>query len=289
MAATHEASQGAELSQCGSTHTSAVTGYWMRACAWVRQRTDATVSHAYCPRQIKGRGRHLNFIIWLIVGGLLGWGASLFTGTHSRQGFILNVVVGIVGMLIGAMLLSELLALPMFSLGEFSITGLLVSLLGATLLLTVVALLRIQHFHPMAHYLSEITEVNKTSRAIPGPFPLIAVALMGMLITACASAPPAPDSAMDAAKVAISNAEKAEAGQFAGAELGEARDKLALADSAVHEENMVVAERFAQESRVQAELASARTAAAKAAAVNKEMERGADALTEEMQRAGEPR
>ncbi len=52
---------------------------------------------------------------------------------------------------------------------------------------------------------------------------------------------------------------------------------------------MVVAERFAQESRVQAELASARTAMAKAAAVNKEMERGADALTEEMQRAGEPR
>lgn len=231
----------------------------------------------------------MNFFVWLLVGGLLGWGASMFTGTHSRQGVILNVIVGIVGMLIGARFLSELLASPMFSLGDFSITGLLVSLLGATVLLTVVALLRIQHFHPMAHYLSEITEVNKTSRAIPGPFPLIAVALIGMLITACASAPPAPDSAMDAAKVAISNAEKAEAGKFAGAELGEARDKLALADSAVRDENMVVAERFAQESRVQAELASARTAAAKAAAVNKEMERGADALTEEMQRAGEPR
>ena len=50
---------------------------------------------------------------------------------------------------------------------------------------------------------------------------------------------------------------------------------------------MIAAERFAQEARVQAELASARTASAKAAAVNKEMERGADALTEEMQRAGE--
>jgi hypothetical protein len=87
--------------------------------------------------------------------------------------------------------------------------------------------------------------------------------------------------------VAISNAEKADAGQFAGAELGEAREKLASADSAVREENMIVAERFAQESRVQAELASARTASAKAAAVNKEMEHGADALTEEMQRAGE--
>ena len=131
--------------------------------------------------------------------------------------------------------------------------------------------------------------MNNTSRVNPRLRPLIAAGLMGvlMLLGACASMPPAPDSALDAAKVAISNAEKADAGQFAGAELGEAREKLASADSAVREENMIAAERFAQEARVQAELASARTASAKAAAVNKEMERGADALTEEMQRAGE--
>ena len=131
--------------------------------------------------------------------------------------------------------------------------------------------------------------MNNTSRVSPRLRPLIAAGLMGvlMLLGACASTPPAPDSALDAAKVAISNAEKADAGQFAGAELGEAREKLASADSAVREENMIAAERFAQEARVQAELASARTASAKAAAVNKEMERGADALTEEMQRAGE--
>ena len=131
--------------------------------------------------------------------------------------------------------------------------------------------------------------MNNTSRVNPRLRRLIAAGLMGvlMLLAACASTPPAPDSALDAAKVAISNAEKADAGQFAGAELGEAREKLASADSAVREENMIAAERFAQEARVQAELASARTASAKAAAVNKEMERGADALTEEMQRAGE--
>ena len=131
--------------------------------------------------------------------------------------------------------------------------------------------------------------MNKFPRANPGLRPFIAAGLTGMfmLAAACATAPPAPESALDAAKVAISNAEKADAGQFAGVELGEAREKLALADNAVREESMILAERFAQESRVQAELASARTAAAKAAAVNKEMERGADALTEEMQRAGE--
>lgn len=116
---------------------------------------------------------------------------------------------------------------------------------------------------------------------------VICVAGLLMLVSACASAPPAPDSALDAAKVAISNAEKADASHYAGAELAEARQKLASADQAVLDESMIVAERYAQESRVQAELASARTEAAKAAAVNKEMERGADALTEEMQRAGE--
>ena len=110
-----------------------------------------------------------------------------------------------------------------------------------------------------------------------------------LLVAACASAPPAPDAAIDAAKVAIANAEKADAGHHAGPELGEARQKLASADDAVTDENMILAERFAQESRVQAELASARTEAAKAAAVNKEMERGADALSEEMERAGEPK
>jgi len=121
-----------------------------------------------------------------------------------------------------------------------------------------------------------------------GAFRAAGLAGMLMLVAACASAPPAPDSAMDAAKVAISNAEKADASHFAGAELGEARQKLAAADKAVLDESMIQAERFAQESRVQAELASARTEAAKAAAVNKEMERGAVALTEELERAGEP-
>ena len=133
--------------------------------------------------------------------------------------------------------------------------------------------------------------MNETIGTGRAPRLLMTAGLAGilMLVGGCASTPPAPESALDAARVAISNAEKAEAGQFAGAELGEARQKLAMADNAVRDENMVVAERFARESQVQAELASARTAAAKAASVNVEMGRGADALAEEMQRAGEPR
>lgn len=133
--------------------------------------------------------------------------------------------------------------------------------------------------------------MNNLSRAIRSARPFIAAGLTGllMLVAACASAPPAPDAALEAAKVAISNAEKADASHYAGAELGEARQKLASADNAVRDESMILADRLAQESRVQAELASARTEAAKALEVNKEMERGADALTEELQRAGEPK
>ena len=73
--------------------------------------------------------------------------------------------------------------------------------------------------------------MNKSSRAYPRLTPLVAAGLAGvlMLIAACASAPPAPDSALDAAKVAITNAEKAEAGQFAAAKLRRGAPKLACA------------------------------------------------------------
>jgi hypothetical protein len=108
-----------------------------------------------------------------------------------------------------------------------------------------------------------------------------------MLVTSCASVPPVPTASLDAAKVAIANAEKADASHYAGAELGEARQKLTSADSAVKDESMVQAEQLAEQSRVEAELASAKTEAAKALAVNAELDRDADALNEEMQRAGD--
>src|SRR4030095_16718339 len=108
-----------------------------------------------------------------------------------------------------------------------------------------------------------------------------------MLVAACASVPPAPTASLDAAKVAITAAETADASHYAGAELGEARQKLTRAGSAVKVENMVAAEQFAEQSRVEAELALAKTQEAKAVAVNAELSRSAEALTEEMQRAGE--
>jgi hypothetical protein len=105
-----------------------------------------------------------------------------------------------------------------------------------------------------------------------------------LLVGACASAPPAPTESLQAARGAIETAEKADAGRYASVELSEARKRLASADASVREEKMPLAERFAQESRAQAELASAKTTAAKANAVNDEMKRSTGTLIEEMQR-----
>ena len=86
----------------------------------------------------------------------------------------------------------------------------------------------------------------------------------------------------------IQTAEKDDARQYARAELEEAHQKLALAEKAVAAEDMILAERFADESAVMAQLAAARTEATKAEAINEEMRRSARALAEEMRRAGDP-
>ncbi|MFL1405901.1 DUF4398 domain-containing protein [Marinobacter sp. M1N3S26] len=115
---------------------------------------------------------------------------------------------------------------------------------------------------------------------------LLALVTSGLLITGCASSPPAPTTLLDDARTAVVSAEQYNAGRFAASELGDAREKLAQADTAVREERMDDAERLAVEARVEAELAYAKTEAAKAAAINAEMQRGAEALTEEMNRTG---
>lgn len=116
---------------------------------------------------------------------------------------------------------------------------------------------------------------------------LIGGLLAALLLSACASAPLAPDESLNAAKSAIDNAVQAEARQYAGAELEEARAKLVLAQKAISAEQMIRAEQLALQSRVSAELAMARTEAAKATAINRDLNKGVDALNEEMQRQGD--
>lgn len=108
-----------------------------------------------------------------------------------------------------------------------------------------------------------------------------------ILLSACASAPIAPTAALNDARSAIASAEQSGARQHAGAELDEAQQKLILAEQSVRNEQMAEAERLAREAMIVAQLASARTEAAKALEINEEMERSADALDEEMRRTGE--
>jgi hypothetical protein len=113
---------------------------------------------------------------------------------------------------------------------------------------------------------------------------ILAAGIAALLVGACASTPPPPTAALDSARLAITNAERTEAGRYASGDLAEARSRLATADAAVVEKHMVIAERFANESRTEAELASASTAAIKAQAVNEEMRRSNASLIQEMQR-----
>jgi uncharacterized membrane protein YeaQ/YmgE (transglycosylase-associated protein family) len=84
----------------------------------------------------------MNLIIWLVVGGLLGWIASKIMRTDAQQGVILNVVVGIIGALLGGWLLAPLFGTGTINSSDFSIAGLLVSLLGAVILLAIVNMFR---------------------------------------------------------------------------------------------------------------------------------------------------
>ncbi len=84
----------------------------------------------------------MNFIIWLIVGGIIGWLASMIMKTDAQQGIILNVVVGIVGSFLGGWLIAPLLGSGTANSGDFSVMGLVASLIGAIILLAIVNLFR---------------------------------------------------------------------------------------------------------------------------------------------------
>lgn len=84
----------------------------------------------------------MNIIIMLIVGGVIGWLASIVMRTDGQQGIILNVVVGIVGAMLAGFLLTPLLGGSPITSGALDIRSLLVSFLGALVLLAVVNLIR---------------------------------------------------------------------------------------------------------------------------------------------------
>lgn len=83
----------------------------------------------------------MNIIIWLVVGGLIGWIASIIMRTDAQQGILLNVVVGIVGALLAGFVVSPMLGIGTINQG-ISLATFLVSLVGAVILLAIVNLFR---------------------------------------------------------------------------------------------------------------------------------------------------
>ena len=80
----------------------------------------------------------MGLIIWLVIGGVVGWLASIVMRTDGQQGIFLNIIVGIVGAAIGGFLLGH----GDINDGAININTFLVSLLGAVVLLAVVNLIR---------------------------------------------------------------------------------------------------------------------------------------------------
>jgi uncharacterized membrane protein YeaQ/YmgE (transglycosylase-associated protein family) len=82
----------------------------------------------------------MNIIVWLVVGGVVGWIAGLLM--RSSHGVLMNVVIGIVGAVLGGWLLGPMVGGGTINSGDFSVVGVVVSLLGALVLLAAVNLLR---------------------------------------------------------------------------------------------------------------------------------------------------
>jgi uncharacterized membrane protein YeaQ/YmgE (transglycosylase-associated protein family) len=84
----------------------------------------------------------INLILWLVIGGVLGWIASMIMRTDAQQGMFLNVIVGIVGAALAGLVVSPLLGIPTINQNAFSVGAMVVSLLGAIILLAIVNLFR---------------------------------------------------------------------------------------------------------------------------------------------------
>ncbi len=84
----------------------------------------------------------VGLIVWLLAGALVGWIASMIMGTDAQQGAILNIVVGVIGALLGGFLLGPVFGTGTINTADFSLAGLLVSLVGAIILLAIVNFVR---------------------------------------------------------------------------------------------------------------------------------------------------
>lgn len=81
----------------------------------------------------------MGIILWIVFGGLVGWVASLIMKTDAQQGIVLNVVVGIIGAVVGGLLMG---LVGENGVGSFNLYSFLVALLGAVVFIWIVKALR---------------------------------------------------------------------------------------------------------------------------------------------------
>ncbi len=84
----------------------------------------------------------MGLIVLLIVGGIIGWVASMIMRTDGQQGIFLNVVVGIIGALLAGFIITPLIGGAPITSGVISIQSIIVSLVGAIVLLAIINLFR---------------------------------------------------------------------------------------------------------------------------------------------------
>jgi uncharacterized membrane protein YeaQ/YmgE (transglycosylase-associated protein family) len=84
----------------------------------------------------------MTLLLILVVGGIIGWLASILMRTDAQQGIFLNIVVGVVGAVIAGFIITPLIGGAPITSGAFDIMSLFASFLGAVVLLAIVNLFR---------------------------------------------------------------------------------------------------------------------------------------------------
>jgi uncharacterized membrane protein YeaQ/YmgE (transglycosylase-associated protein family) len=78
----------------------------------------------------------MQVVVWLIAGGVVGWVAGLLM--KRRDGLLLDIIIGIVGSILGGWFIAPFVGVPTIDQGTFTLASLLVSLAGAIILLAIV-------------------------------------------------------------------------------------------------------------------------------------------------------
>lgn len=86
----------------------------------------------------------MSWIIAIIVGAIIGWLASIIVGTDWEQGAIANILIGIVGSLLGKWLFADVLGIGgAYAAGNFSIAGIFWGIIGAIIFIFILRAVRV--------------------------------------------------------------------------------------------------------------------------------------------------